>query len=68
MLDVLVISKTVITDEVSKLRELNSEDNSEKIIKITEGFIENIKERISLEEDAIFSTAELYCFDGIFEI
>ena len=67
-LDVLVTSKTVITEEVKKLKDLTIKDNSESILKITQEFIENIKERISLEEDAIFSTADLYCFDQIFEI
>ena len=68
MLDVLVTSKTVITEEVKKLKDLTGNDDSESILKTTKEFIENIKERISIEEDAIFSTADLYCFDGEFEI
>jgi len=68
MLDVLVTSKTVITEEVKKLKDLTGNNDSESILKTTKEFIENIKERISIEEDAIFSTADLYCFDGEFEI
>ena len=68
ILDILVTSKTVITEEVKKLKDLTGNDDSENILKTTKEFIENIKERISIEEDAIFSTADLYCFDGEFEI
>ncbi|OYT27810.1 hypothetical protein B6U98_06035 [Thermoplasmatales archaeon ex4572_165] len=68
MLEVLVTSKTVITEEVKKLKDLTGNNDSESILKTTKEFIENIKERISIEEDAIFSTADLYCFDGEFEI
>ena len=67
-LDVLIVSKTVITEEVKKLKDLTIEDDPERILQTTQEFIENIKERISLEEDDIFSTAGLYCSDGTFEV
>lgn len=67
-LDVLIASKKVITEEVKKLKDLTIEDDSERILQTTQEFIENIKERISLEEDDIFKNAVLYCSDGTFEV
>ncbi len=67
-LDVLIASKTVITEEVKKLKDLTIEDDPERILQTTQEFIENIKERISLEEDDIFKNAVLCCSDGTFEV
>ena len=43
-------------------------EDANKVFQITKNFIESIKERITLEEEVIFSTAEMYCIDGVFEV